>query len=292
MTRIAAALLLSWASRCWALDDGLQHYLETGELKGWSPEAGRERGAVLFVQGQTALAAGDTAAARAALEQLTRFGSGPWTAAAWGLLAECALADDRLDEASACLDQVRRQAAQTAHWTRRRQAELQYFQGKFKEAAAQLEELVRQDPGDPGANDALALLELIERYQENADQLQLFARAQLRLRQGRPADQEWAQLEARGGLQDLSLLTQARWQAGRDPAAALLLYQRLGTQFPKSFYAAEAQLEAASLHEAGGEMAEALTAYEAVLSLFPDDARLPEVRLHLQRLRRQPQGAR
>jgi len=128
---------------------------------------------------------------------------------------------------------VRRQAPQTAHWTRRRQAELQYFQGKFKEAGSQLEELARQDPADPGANDALALLALIERYRENADQLQIFARAQLRLHQGRPADAEWAQLESGGGLQDLSLLTRARWQAGRDPAAALLLYQRLGASFPR-----------------------------------------------------------
>ncbi|MSR83215.1 MAG: tetratricopeptide repeat protein [Candidatus Latescibacteria bacterium] len=292
MTGVACALLLGWASLCWGLDAGLQHYLETGELGDWSPESGRERGAALFLKGQTALAAGDTAAARVALEQLTRSGSGPWTAAGWGLLAECALTDDRLDEASACLDQVRRQAAQTARWTRLRQAELQYFQGSFKEAAAQLEELVRQDPGDLGANDALVLLALIERYQENADQLQIFARAQLRLRQGRPADQEWAQLDTGDGLQDLSLLIQGRWQAGRNPAAALLLYQRLGTQFPKSPYAAEAQLEAAALHEAGGELAEALVVYEAVLARFPDDARLPEVRLHIQRLRRQSQGGR
>lgn len=282
-------VLLAWAGNAWALDAGLQRYLETGELAGWSA-VGRERGAQLFRQGQRALAAGDTAASHAALEQLTRSGSGPWTAAAWGLLAECALADDRLDEASACLDQVRRQAAQTARWTRLRQAQLQYFQGNFAAATAQLEELARQDPSDPGANDALVLLDLIERHQEKGEQLQLLARAQLRLRQSRPADQEWAQLEAGGSLQDLSLLTQARWQTGRDQAAALLLYQRLSAQFPKSPYAPEAQLEAAALYEAGSQLAEALAQYEAVLARFPDDARLPEVRLRIQRLRRPPQG--
>ncbi|MBI2503688.1 MAG: tetratricopeptide repeat protein [Candidatus Latescibacteria bacterium] len=283
-------LSLAWAGSSWGLDAGLQHYLETGELGDWPFGGGRERSAALFAQGRTSLAAGDTAAARQVLEQLTRSGSGPWTAAAWGLLAECALREERLDEASACLEQVRRQASQAARWTRLRQAELQYFQGRFKEAAAQLEELARQDPADPSANDALVLLGLIERYQDKADQLQLFARAQLRLRQGREAAQEWAQLEAGGGLQDLSLLTQARWQAKRDPAAALLLYQRLGAQFPKSTYAPEAQLEEAALHEAGGELEAALKGYEAVLARFPDDARLPEVRLRIQRLRRQAQG--
>jgi predicted TPR repeat methyltransferase len=97
-------------------------------------------------------------------------------------------------------------------------------------------------------------------------------------------------LEGGGGLQDLGLLLQARWQAGRDPAAALLLYQRLLARFPKSAYAPEAQFEAAALREAGGELAAALAQYEALLALFPDDARLPEVRLRIQRLRRQAQG--
>jgi len=58
VTRVVCALLLVWACRCWALDAGLQHYLETGELDSWSPEAGRERGAALFLKGQNALAAG------------------------------------------------------------------------------------------------------------------------------------------------------------------------------------------------------------------------------------------
>jgi tetratricopeptide (TPR) repeat protein len=278
-------LLLLWAGGSWGLDPGLKRFLETGELAGWSA-AGQERGAQLLRQGQAALALGDTAAAREALEKLTRAGNGPWTAAGWGLLAECALRADRLDEAATCLDQVRRQAPQTAPWTRLRQAELTYFQGKFEEAVTRLEELARQSPGDPSANDALSLLELIERHREKGGQLQLLAQAQLRLRQGRDAGQEWAELEAGGALQDLSLLTQARWQAGRDPAAALRLYQRLGAQFPKSPYAAASQLEAAALHEARGEAGEALAAYEAVLSGFPDDARLPEVRLRIQRLRR------
>ncbi len=279
-------LLLAWAGSSWAADAGLQRFLETGELAGWSA-TGRERSAQLFRQGQVALAVGDTASGHTALEELTRTGGGPWTAAAWGLLAESALQADRLDEANRCLEQVRRQAPQTARWTRLRQAELQYFQGKFAPAVSQLEDLARQSPGDLSANDALSLLDLIERHQEKGEQLKVLARAQLRLRQGRPADQEWAQLEEGGSLQDLSLLLQARWQAKRDPAAALALYQRLNTQFPKSTNAAEAQLEAAALLEAGGQQAEALAQYEAVLARFSDDARLPEVRLRIQRLRRQ-----
>lgn len=279
-------LPLFFAGAAWGLDPGLQRFLETGELAGWEA-AGRERGAQLFRQGQTALALGDTAAGRAALEQLTRAGSGPWTAAAWGLLAQTALRADRLGEAERCLEEVRRQAPQTAAWTRLRRAELRYYQGKFPEAAAGLEELARQLPGDPSANDALALLALIEEHQDQAGPLQVLARAQLRLRQGRDAAEEWAQLEAEGALQALALRIQARWQAGRDPAAALRLYERLAEGFPKSPHAAAARLEEAALREAGGELAEALAQYEAVLALFPDDARLPEVRLHIQRLRQQ-----
>ncbi|MBM3280491.1 MAG: tetratricopeptide repeat protein [Candidatus Handelsmanbacteria bacterium] len=279
-------LPLLFAGAAWGLDRGLQRFLETGELAGWEV-AGRERGAQLFRQGQKALALGDTAAGRAALEQLTRAGSGPWTAAAWGLRAENALRADRLDEAERCLEEVCRQVPQTAAWTRLRRAELRYFQGKFAEAAAWLEELARQLPGDPSANDALALLALIEEHKDRAGPLQVLARAQLRLRQGRDAAGEWAQLEAEGVLQALALLIQARWVAGGDPAAALRLYERLAKEFPKSPHAAAARLEEAALREVGGELAEALAQYEAFLALFPEDARLPEVRLHIQRLRQQ-----
>ena len=291
MSAIVLALLLGWASFSWALDAGVRQYLDTGELAAAPREVPREGSAALFYQGQAHLAGGDLDGARAALEQLTRSSSGPWTAAGWGLLAECALREERFAEANTCLDQVRRQASQAARWTRLRQAELQYFQGKFKEASAQLEDLARQNTADPVANDALELLTLIERCENNAGQLQIFARAQLRLRQGKDAGDEWAQLEAGASLRDLSLLTQARWQAQRDPAAALGLYERLSAQFPKSLYAPQAQLEAAALREAGGELASALKDYEAMLANFPDDARLPEVRLHIQRLRQQAQGA-
>ena len=292
MNAILLALLLGWATISWAADSGLRHYLDTGELGDWPHEDTREGSASLFSQGQAHLAGGDLDGARGVLEQLTRTGSGPWTAAGWGLLAECALREERFDEANTCLIQARRQASQATHWTRLRQAELQYYQGKFKEATAQLDEMAHQDAADPVTNDVLELLTLIERYENNADQLALFARAQLHLRQGRDAAQEWAQLEAGGSLQDLSLLTQARWQAKHDPAAALGLYQRLSAQFPKSLYASQAQLEAAALREAGGELASALKGYEAMLANFPDDARLPEVRLHIQRLRQQAQGGR
>ncbi|MCC7264688.1 MAG: tetratricopeptide repeat protein [Candidatus Latescibacteria bacterium] len=279
-------LLLAWASVSWAAEVGLQRFLETGELAGWSA-TGREHSAMLLGQGQRALAAGDTAAARIPFEQLTRAGGGPWTAAAWGELAQMALQAERFDEASRCLEQVRRQAPQAAGWTRLRQAELLYFQGQFAPAISQLEQLAQQSPADLSANDALSLLSLIESNQDQGEQLQVLARAQLRLRQGRAADAEWAELETGGKLQDLSLLLQARWQANRDPAAALGLYQRLGAQFPKSLYAAAALLEEAALLEAGGQQAAALAQYEAVLTRFPDDARLPEVRLRIQRLRRE-----
>lgn len=280
------AMLLTWAGAAFAADPGLQRFLQTGELAGWTA-TGRERSSQLLRQGQVARAAGDTAAARTALEQLTRAGGGFWTAAAWGVLAEMALHEGRLDEAGRCLEQVRRQTPQAAGWTRLRQAELLYFQGQFAPALTQLEELARQNPGDLCANDALELLTLIEGYQDQGEALQVLARAQLHLRQGRPADAEWAALETSGKLQDLSLLLQARSLAPSDPAAALHLYQRLAEQFPKSPQAATAQLEAAGLLAAGGRRGEALAQYEKALSLFPEDARMPEVRLQIQRLRRQ-----
>jgi len=222
-TALLAVLLLAGPATG---QQGLYDYLRTGDLDVWLLEEGEGGRADLFLQARQELATGNAAAARAPAGELVR-GQGLWAAAGWGLLAECALREDRLEEASRFLERVRQLQPMAAYWTRFCQAELQYFQGHFKEAAEELEELLRQDTAHPRANDALALLLRLEKYRDHAGELQAFTRAQLRLRQGRDASREWAELKV---LADLGLLERARAEA--DPQAALRLYQGLFAYYP------------------------------------------------------------
>jgi len=52
----------------------------------------------------------------------------------------------------------------------------------------------------------------------------------------------------------------------------------------------DALVEQARLHQARGELNEALKTCEAALLQFPEDARIPQVRLLLQRLRSRQGG--
>jgi tetratricopeptide (TPR) repeat protein len=108
-------------------------------------------------------------------------------------------------------------------------------------------------------------------------------------RQRRPqkADAVWQMVFATASprLLEWALLQRARWAEADRPQFALALYERLLRQFPAGQYQVEAQINSAVLHERAGGARAALRICEAALLASPDDARAPELRLRIQRLR-------
>ena len=66
---------------------------------------------------------------------------------------------------------------------------------------------------------------------------------------------------------------------------ALALYERLVREFPAGRHVVEAQLARAELLVRVSQVREALRICEAALLAAPDDARAPELRLRIRRLR-------
>jgi len=120
--------------------------------------------------------------------------------------------------------------------------------------------------------------------------LAALSRAQLLERQGqsKAADAYWAVLEedAAPGLVEWSLFSRAdlRTQQGRlDEAMAL--YQHQIAHFPQGDHIVAAHLGLAALYERQGAIEQARKTYETALLQHPHDARAPQVRLHIERLR-------
>jgi tetratricopeptide (TPR) repeat protein len=216
----------------------------------------------------------------------------PWTYGALELHAECSLRAGELDSAENSLQQLQRLDPRSAYPARFRLGELRYFQTDLDAARRIFQELLEQDPAHELANDALELLVLCAALQDQEEVLEHFATAQLRERQRRPsqatAHWNWLAAHAPPALREQALLRQARTRAEEEELEkALALYTELATRNPRGPHAVEAQAAIASIRERRGDLKIALKHYETALLTDPDDARAPEIRLHIQRLRRQ-----
>lgn len=214
---------------------------------------------------------------------------GPWTAADMMLIAECSLRRGDLDRADSLWADLEKRGGPTAYAASYHRAELLYFRGDFAAATAALAALGAANPGHAFANDALALLAICEEYAADAALADL-SRAQLLERQGHSdaADEQWAALEERAapGLVEWSLFIRAelRTQQGRLDAA-MALYQRQIAHFPQGEHIVAAHLGLAALYERQGAIEQALKTCETALLQHPHDARAPQARLRIERLR-------
>ena len=231
-------------------------------------------------------AQGACAALQAVVEAPQR---GSWTEPALMLFAECSLRLGDLDRADRFWASLEQRGGPAAYGARYHRAELLFFRGDFAAATAALAALGAADPGHALANDALALLAVCEEYAASAGHADL-SRAQLLERQGQSeaADSLWAALEDRAepGLVEWSLFIRAelRSQQGRlDEAMAL--YQRQIARFPQGEHIVAAHLGLAALYERQGAVEQALKTCETALLQHPHDARAPEARLRIERLR-------
>ena len=214
---------------------------------------------------------------------------GPWTKPARLLFAECSLRLGDLDRADRVWADLEKRGGPTAYAARYYRAELLYFRGDFAAATAALGALGATDPGHDLANDVLALLVVCEEYAASAGLADL-SRAQLLERQvqSEAADSLWVALEdgADPGLAEWGLLIRAELRAQQDRLdEAMALYQRQIARFPQGEHIVAAHLGLAALYERQGAIEQALKTCETTLLQHPHDARAPEARLHIERLR-------
>ncbi len=214
---------------------------------------------------------------------------GPWTEPARLLFAECNLRLDDLDRADRVWSDLEKRGGPAAYTARYYRAELLYFRGDFAAAIASLAVLSATNPNHDFANDALALLAVCEEYAASEGLADL-SRAQLLERQGQSeaADAHWAALEegADPGLAEWSLLIRAGLRSQQDRLdEAMTLYQRQIARFPQGEHIVAAHLGLAALYERQGAIEQALKTCETALLQHPHDARAPETRLHIERLR-------
>ncbi len=264
----------------------LAHYAELAQRFPERPEALQALVGMARLQERTGADANAIAAGlRPVLEAPVR---GPWTIEALGLMAESALRADRLEEAEAYIEELGKQGQVAAYETALRRAELAYFRGDCAAVIADLSALTAGDVDHPLANDALDLLLVCEEYKSEA-LLPRLAKAELleRQRQPREAAAHWRAVFADGSprLREWALLQNAQLAEAERPGVALALYERLVREFPQGRHIVEAQLARAELHVRAAQLSEALRICEAALLAAPDDARAPELRLRIRRLR-------
>ena len=240
---------------------------------------------------------GTAAEAMETLSTLERRAVTPDLQRRWlGLRAECHIL---LDDLPAARRELRRLAALEGG-----RAEAAYhlglvafYQGDFENAEALVDSMVTASPSDPLANDALALLLLLEEFGHQPEALAVLARARLRQRQQRTqeaeAEWQWLLTEAPAALRQAVRLERARDLEDRDPVRALALYVEAGSAAEdRSRAAVTASMGRARVLEGLGEAGEALRLYEQTLLASPEDSRAPEIRRRIEELRRllEPSG--
>jgi tetratricopeptide (TPR) repeat protein len=207
---------------------------------------------------------------------------------ATSIMAECALRLNELDRALALLDEDT--GKPVSYELRLQRAEIRFFKHDFVAAADSLQQLLLEDLQEELANDALALLLLVDIREMSPRPLEVLANALLLERQQRTEEAAeawgWLQHKAPASLRPLSLLLQAkhRIDAGDDRLASTLL-DTLISYFPESPYKLDAQLQLAAVYLRDGQRRRALKTFETAVLAFPQDARTPEIRLKIQRLR-------
>jgi len=247
--------------------------------------------------GRLHLDLGEVAAARVALQALVDADGNQTASEVLIMLAECDLREDELDSAGQRLAMLltparRKNTGVETGLARFNLAEIAFFQGNFDGAIALIDSFLNQQPRHSLANDALALLLIVEDHKWQPEALAMFARARLRERQNRldEAAAAWQWLDENGSdeLSELSLLTRAQLREAEGlRQRALTLYELQASRFPEGRHALDARLGRARILARVGEDEQALKAYEASLLHFPDDARAPQMRLRIQELREQ-----
>ncbi len=266
-------------------DQALSVYRQVAERYPREPES-RE---AIYRQGRLLLLAyGDAETARLLLAPLAAGRGGYRSADAVLLLAECDLALGDLDAARdryrALLD-----ASAGDRAARYGLGRLAYLHADFEAALAHFDTLLAAQPGHELANDALEIVTLIEAQRGNEGELALYATSLLYQHQRRHAEAARVRGELYGaaeGIKVRAMLDQARaCEARARPDSALAGYAEVAGSFPGRREALTALILQARLLEKQGRSLEALHTWESALLGFPGDARAPQVRLEVQRLR-------
>ena len=261
------------------------------------PRRGEAAEALLRTARLQAGGLGTAAEAMRTLSALEERAAAPEMRRRWLLLrAECHVLLDDLPSARRELERLAALDGEGAEaaW---RLGLVAFYQADFERAGTLVDSMVTASPSHPLANDALALLLLIEEFGDQPEALAVLARARLRQRQQRleEAEAEWRWLlaEAPPALRQSARLERARHLEESDPARALALYVEAAAEAGDCRRCAvSASLGRARVLEGLGAAGDALRLYEQTLLSAPEDSRAPEMRRRIESLRRRltPEG--
>ncbi|MDX1530680.1 MAG: tetratricopeptide repeat protein, partial [Rhodothermales bacterium] len=229
-------------------------------------------------------------------EVLTRFARGAAAAEARLDLGELALMRGDLHTARRHFTAVEEneRIGEAAERARLELARLELYEGAFDTALARAQAMNRNTATDV-ANDAIALKLLVTEGQ-GPDSLNVplrtYARAQLLLRQHRPADalaaadSVLATAPQHALADDAAFLRAEALRAARRPAEALSVLAALPQRYPESHLADRALFLAAEIQERDlGDADAAMAAYADLLARYPGSLLAPEARARIRRLR-------